>query len=224
MNDRSNQVAARIRSAILKHRLMPGDKLTERDIVEAVGVSRVVARQALIRLSEEGLVSWEVNRGASVARPDVAEIIALFDALTSIEQSVVEKAEKAIGTPEWDALRRQTGIDEQVAKKRPPELEGDVSADFHLLLVATTKNRFLIEFHEKLVRRVMLLNSLFRLERSSSRLIHDHDRIAILIEEGKIARAKRLIEQHYADVLRSYDVTVEPSSAMSLREALSGVA
>ena len=50
MSGRSEQIAATICEAILAHRLMPGTKLGERDLADIFAVSRVVIRQALIRL------------------------------------------------------------------------------------------------------------------------------------------------------------------------------
>ena len=89
MSGRSEQIAATICEAILAHRLVPGAKLGERELAEIFEVSRVVIRQALIRLSEDGLVTVERNRGAFVAKPSLAEAVEVFETLTIVEQGVI---------------------------------------------------------------------------------------------------------------------------------------
>lgn len=220
MSDRSLQVAKVIRDAIISRRLVPGDKLTERIIVEALGVSRVVARQALIRLSEEGLVTWHANRGASVAMPDVAEIIALFDALTSVEQGVIDKLGTIVGTELWHRLRRHADAEKGIACDHGHDPEPDMTGNFHILLVSASRNRFIIEFHERLVRRCILLSTIYRLEETSTPLSHDHAKILDHIEGGKLAQAKALIARHYTSILSSYSEKVERTSTTSVREAL----
>lgn len=220
MSDRSNQIAAIIRNAIVGHRLRPGDKLIERELVEAVGVSRVVARQALIRLSEEGLVAWHANRGASVASPDVTEIVALFDALTFIEQGVVENLGDKVQSDDWYRLKQHSAHEGAIVRRTTHDPEAETTADFHLLLVALSQNRFIIEFHGKLVRRVVLLNAIYRLEDRGRTLIHDHGKLLDLIEAGKVSKAKELIARHYADILRSYSVKADAKPGMTLKEAL----
>ena len=82
MSGRSEQIATTICEAILSHRLVPGAKLGERELSEIFQVSRIVIRQALIRLSEDGLVTVERNRGAFVAKPSLAEAVEVFETLT----------------------------------------------------------------------------------------------------------------------------------------------
>ena len=52
---------------------MPGAKLGERELSEIFDVSRIVIRQALVRLSEEGFVTIERNRGAFVIKPSLQD-------------------------------------------------------------------------------------------------------------------------------------------------------
>lgn len=220
MSGRSNEVAKIIRDAIVARRLVPGDKLPEREIVEATGVSRVVARQALIRLSEEGLVAWHENRGASVASPDFGEIIALFDALTSIEQGALDKLGDLVGSELWQRLRRHATAEIGMSCDLGHDPEADMTANFHIMLVNATRNRFIMDFHENLVRRATVFSSIFRLEPTSSPLSHGHAKILDAIEEGELPKAKVLLEKHYTAVLRSYSEKVERSSTLSVREAL----
>ena len=62
-----DQLTAVLRERILAGDLEPGQRLIERELVEAYEVARHTLRAALRRLEVEGLVRVEPNRGARVA-------------------------------------------------------------------------------------------------------------------------------------------------------------
>lgn len=70
-----SEVATQIKKVILGGEFKPGEKLpSERDLAEAFGVGRPVIREALMTLSERGLV--EMNRGTKgniVKKPDLLQ-------------------------------------------------------------------------------------------------------------------------------------------------------
>ncbi|MEO1027334.1 MAG: GntR family transcriptional regulator, partial [Pseudomonadota bacterium] len=67
MTDKASAIVSAVTQAILDHNLVPGTKLGERELAEIFGSSRVIVRQALVELSDGGLVSLQRNRGAFVA-------------------------------------------------------------------------------------------------------------------------------------------------------------
>jgi DNA-binding GntR family transcriptional regulator len=67
--NRSEQICAALRTAILERALLPGMKLPEDTLGERFRSSRTIVRQALERLAAEGLVELRRNRGAVVATP-----------------------------------------------------------------------------------------------------------------------------------------------------------
>jgi DNA-binding GntR family transcriptional regulator len=82
-----NQVASSIREAILSGQLPPGEKLVERDLCEALGISRTLLREALQHLRAEGLLAGSSYRSTSVAeltRQDAADIYKIREALEGL--------------------------------------------------------------------------------------------------------------------------------------------
>jgi DNA-binding GntR family transcriptional regulator len=63
-----DEVVARLRQAILDQRFAVGERLIERELCEATGVSRTSIREALRQLEAEGLVTTVPQRGVVVAR------------------------------------------------------------------------------------------------------------------------------------------------------------
>lgn len=69
-----------VRHAIITGELQPGEELREARLADRIGVSRTPVREALSRLSNEGLVLLERYRRGRVAQfsgPDVAEVFRL---------------------------------------------------------------------------------------------------------------------------------------------------
>lgn len=60
------QVFDGLRQAIISGRLQPGQRLTEKDLMGMMNVSRTVIREALRQLETEGLVALVANRGPIV--------------------------------------------------------------------------------------------------------------------------------------------------------------
>src|SRR5690348_9792140 len=64
---RAKVIANKLRADILNGRLLPGAKLHLDDLKSALGVSLSPLREGLSRLAAEGLVTFEDQRGFSVA-------------------------------------------------------------------------------------------------------------------------------------------------------------
>jgi DNA-binding GntR family transcriptional regulator len=95
-----SQVHAIVRNAITGLHLPPGRNLSEKEIAAALGVSRTPAREAFIRLSEEGLVDIYPQYGTFVApirMPAVLEAQFIRDSLEcSIARQVAESADRRL--------------------------------------------------------------------------------------------------------------------------------
>ncbi len=73
-----------LRTRILGFKLLPGVKISDKDISEELGVSRTPVREALIRLVNQGLVTSLHNRGFTVRQfsiKDVEDVYLLREAL-----------------------------------------------------------------------------------------------------------------------------------------------
>ena len=73
-----HQVLDYVRQAIISGRLAPGARLVERDLIEMMGVSRTVIREALRQLETEGLVATIPNKGPVVRELTAAEAKDLY--------------------------------------------------------------------------------------------------------------------------------------------------
>ncbi len=140
----------------------PGCKLGERELAEIFEVSRIVIRQALIRLADDGLAQIERNRGAFVARPSMQEAMEIYDALTARGTG---RRRPALATG-WGG-RLRPSCRQHVEAQRQAVASGNDGAcptfsarNFILSSSASAVNRSCTEIHAQLVRRTTLLRSL----------------------------------------------------------------
>jgi DNA-binding GntR family transcriptional regulator len=204
MTSRSQGIAEVLTRAIMDHRLVPGCKLGERELAEVFGASRIVVRQALIRLADDGLVQIERNRGAFVAKPGMQEALELYDALTLVEQGVAAQLSDRLGPAGWAELRQHIERQRQAVNAGNDALADLLGQEFHTLFVRLSRNKVMQEIHAQLVRRTTLLRSLITADFDYCNLLDDHSRIIDLLEKGRLKSAMDLIDTHHRAVVRGY--------------------
>ena len=77
----------RMRAAIVDMRFKPGERLTERDLCDQLGVSRSVVREVMRHLEAENLVQTIPNHGLIVARLDAHQAAEIYQIRGLLESS-----------------------------------------------------------------------------------------------------------------------------------------
>ena len=86
---RRDQAFDRLRDAIITGHFAPGARLIERELCEAMGVSRTSIREVLRRLEAEQLIEVEPRRGPIVARLTRKQVAEIYDVRALLEAAVV---------------------------------------------------------------------------------------------------------------------------------------
>jgi DNA-binding GntR family transcriptional regulator len=87
-----DSLVARVRDAILRGELAPGERLVEAELTERFAASRGGVRQALVQLEGEGLVERVPNRGARVRQVTLEQAIEITEARAVLEGLCAAKA------------------------------------------------------------------------------------------------------------------------------------
>jgi len=220
MSSRSQSIADMLTRAIIEHRLVPGCKLGERELSEIFEVSRIVVRQALIRLADDGLAQIERNRGAFVAKPSIQEAIEIYDALTLVEQGVAAQLCDRLGPAGWAELRQHVERQRQAYASGNHALADVLGQEFHTIFLRLSRNRVMQEIHAQLVRRTNLLRSLITADFDYCNLLDDHSRLVDLLEKGRLRQAMDLIDSHHRAVVRGYIMDRQVFPELTPAEAL----
>lgn len=128
------QVLEALRAAIISLEFAPGIALDRAELAQGFGISQTPVRDALIRLSEEGLVLVRAQHTTQVSRIDVPAAREAHVLRRSIE---IEIARQLAGAPDdavIDDLRAQLSRQADLAAKR--DFLGFIAADkaFHRLM------------------------------------------------------------------------------------------
>jgi DNA-binding GntR family transcriptional regulator len=100
-----------LREAILRGILEPGQHIRQDALAEALGISRIPVRSALLQLESDGLVEIRPHRGAVVKIHTPEHIRQIYQARIVLETYALRRAIGSM-TPEW--LRRLEELAERV--------------------------------------------------------------------------------------------------------------
>jgi DNA-binding GntR family transcriptional regulator len=126
-------VAQRVREAILRNDLKPGQHLREEELAELLDVSRGPVRDAFILLEREGLVNLSRHRGASVVDLSPSDLGEVYSLRSAIEELAVRLA-----------IRRHTGQDLAALESAMQRIRVGASRDINEDEAA----RLDVEFHD----------------------------------------------------------------------------
>jgi DNA-binding GntR family transcriptional regulator len=194
-----DRVAAELKSRILGGRLVPGQRLISRDIVEQLGVSRGSLREAFRRLEADGLVEVIPNRGAVVRSLSASEVAHVYQIREALEGYAARLA--ATNVDVGDNRKRFVAVIEKgrVHAKRPNFEEFIVdNRAFHQEIVRMCGNpqlgdlidkyqlpAFMIQLRQTIGSAQMMANSLA-----------EHEDIAAGILSGKPEEAYQAMKRH----------------------------
>lgn len=211
-----------LREAILSRKLAPGTRLREMRLVEILGASRGAVRKALDRLSFDGLVEHEPNRGASVAQPTAQDAEELFAARKCIEVAIARMAAKNLTPQAVKKLEKHISL-EQAARESDNWAQAiALSGEFHALIAEIAGNAPLKRYLNDLVARESLIIQLFGTRQKDVCTRNEHADILAALKSGDIDLIACRIEGHIDGIAAGVDLNPRASDNRSLEEILLG--
>ncbi len=138
----------KLRDLILLEELAPGTAVPERDVSEALGISRTPLKDALRILEAEGLIKYGPTGRPRVANPSLEEVEQNFHVLGVLEALAGDLACQAATDEEIEELVAM----EQSMRKLPKKAYGNLDffradMEFHSRIVVVSRNMPLRETH-----------------------------------------------------------------------------
>jgi DNA-binding GntR family transcriptional regulator len=190
------EIAERITTAVMEHRLPPGIKLAEERLAGAFGVSRTKIRQALTVLSREGLVKLHPNRGAFVTSPSVQEALDLFATRRLVEPEIVRNVIARAGKGDIKRLRAHLAAEDDARRRGDRRAIIKLSGSFHMLLAELGGNTFIEKLMAELCPLTCLIISLYDAPQTPACPEDEHVHIVDAIERKDANEAVRLMIAH----------------------------
>ena len=191
-------VYEKIKQDIFDFRLLPGDRMTETELAQSLGISRTPVRQALHRLEQEGYLQLAFRNGWNVLPFDFDRFEQLYDLRIILELAAVRHLCSAEIAADLSPL---------AAVWLVPECERQADAAvvatndeiFHHSLVLATGNAEMARVHQDITEKIRIIRRLdFTKEGRVDTTYDEHAKILRLLAQRKEAQALMLVRAHIA--------------------------
>jgi DNA-binding GntR family transcriptional regulator len=202
--------------------LEPGSPLDEVRLSERFGMSRTPVREALLRLSADGLVTTLPNRNTIVATIDFAELPTYFDALTLMYRVTTRAAAaRGAGKP-MDDIRHFQAQFTRAVEAQDAFAMIEANREFHVAIADLGGNPYYTTFFARLLdegRRILRLYYSTFDDRLPRQYVDEHEQMIAVIEAGDVEKADELAIEHARQIVRQIQeyVARDMNNAIALK-------
>ena len=194
-----------LRQSILELTLEPGSPLDEVRLSQQFDMSRTPIREALVRLSSEGLVTTLPNRSTIVAAIDFVRLPVYFEALTLMYRVTTRDAAVHRQDMDLPEIRRLQQAYAVAVKKRNVLDMIQSNRDFHVAIAMAGGNSYFTALFTRLLdegRRILRLYYQSFDDRLPRQYVDEHDAMVGAIEARNADLADKLAGAHAAQIVR----------------------
>lgn len=218
----SSDISERIIEAVMAQKLAPGARLGEQQLAMLFDCSRTIVREALMRLAARGIVTVSARRGWYVIEPSQDEAREAFEARRVIESGLI----RSMKTVDKAAIRQ---LKAHLAREKAALKGDDVGArsfllgDFHVCLAECLGNSLLADTLRDFTARTTLIAMRYQSSHDAAQSCADHVRIVAALEQGDLALAEALMNEHIGTVQAHLRLPAADDPLAHLRDALAPV-
>ena len=187
----------KIKEMILKQKIVPGQRLINRDLCNILNMSRTPIVNALNRLVQDGFVGWENFRGFYVRPIDLQEVWDAFGVREALEVYAVEQAIKSGDAEGMETLEEKRREHQHYIPHYYTSNKFLLDSEFHLQIAVMAKNRvlkwLLKRNFEHIFLRVRLDN--YDLNRMPSSA-NEHRRLVERMKKKDVLGSVEIIRNH----------------------------
>jgi DNA-binding GntR family transcriptional regulator len=195
------QAYERIRTDIVFGRLRPGQRLTLEKLRPVYGVGIGTLREILSRLTPDGLVTAEGQRGFQVSPCSAADLVEIAALRLLIEKSALVES-FAAGDMEWEG--RVVAAHHKLARLETRLLAGDAAQtqawkrydwEFHQALVSACGSKALHDMLSRTYDRYLRYQMVFGIFRGAI-AADEHRALLACALDRDVGRAQAVLERH----------------------------
>jgi len=153
------QAVCKVRNAIMRGELRPGQKLIEAELCRGLDISRASLREALRALEAEKLIDLVPNRGPSVARLGYQEVEAIHEVWAMLTGEAVADFTRIAKAKDIAQLEKSLNALKAAIKENAPLNQLAATNNFFTNIMEKCGNEVLIEVVVSLVSRVNFLRA-----------------------------------------------------------------
>jgi DNA-binding GntR family transcriptional regulator len=192
-------VYQQLKRDVSEFKLLPGDRFTETEISERLGVSRTPVRQALFRMQQEGFVEVLFRSGWRVLPFDFNQFEELYDLRMVLETTAVHRLCESAVKINQNMLNDLAAIWLVSQDLRSSEMAQVSRWDeaFHCALVAAAGNAEMARVHGDVTDRIRVIRRLdFTKQPRIDATYEEHAKILKAIQRKRGDQAAMLLRAH----------------------------
>lgn len=196
---RAELVYAQLKQDVADFKLVPGDRFTENELSERLGVSRTPVREALLRLQQEGWVEVLFRNGWRVLPFDFDQFEQLYDLRMVLETAAVQRLCADDRHVDNALLERIAAIWLVPVAARSSDVKQVAQWDeeFHCSLVAAAGNAEMTRVHRDVTERIRIIRRLdFTQQARIAATYEEHGKILRAIQRKRADQAALLLRAH----------------------------
>ncbi len=191
-NELSDQAYSKVRSMILSHELVPGQKIVQDKLAENLGISRTPLRAGLLKLESEGLIESLPRKGVIVKEFSDKEILEIYDCRIALEGTAIRLFTNKATQKDIDDLKAlfHPFIEGEIDKVKYQKAD----ARFHDTIMKKSGNRFLYNLFKQGTLQVCI--ELIGLLRPPEETLEEHMAIIEAMEKKDTNLVESLAKIH----------------------------
>ena len=198
----SDTVYAALKGELHDFRWIAGDRLSEAEIGQRLGVSRTPVREALRQLQAEGLLEQDAQRGMAVSRLDHQQMTELYLMRDVLEGTAARLAARHASDAEIAVLRDLVEVEAKLG--RDAKQLARHNQRFHEALYLAAHNRYLLKTLNALRDAMSLLGeTTYAAAGRAKSALAEHRAIVEAIASGDAAAAEAATRAHIQGAQRT---------------------
>jgi DNA-binding GntR family transcriptional regulator len=203
----AQQVADKIVEAVAAGAILPGERVTDSDIAQRLGVSRNPVREAMKMLEAQGIIVSSPHRSTHVVAFDRKKVDDIARARVAIEKIAFGDAAEAYAADPrlLEKLDRIIEIMEQCARQK--DLNGVTRADlaFHRAVCVASRNNIVLTLWDTIARHMRISFNLEIQEDPAppEEIPHHHRALRNALARGDRREVELEVEGHILRLQRS---------------------
>ncbi|MGA2080026.1 MAG: GntR family transcriptional regulator [Holophaga sp.] len=186
---------------LLQGELAPGQRLSDSELAQRLGVSRTPVREALLRLEREGFLSSQLHQGFSVKPLIESEIRDVYPLVGLLERSALEE----MPAPSPDQVDRLAQLGRAMHEAGADPLRRiELDQAWHQALIAGCGNQHLARILDDLKQILFRYEYAFmQVPQWVEESAREHQAIARALEGGRRREAARLLDSHWERTMKA---------------------
>ncbi|WP_341279010.1 GntR family transcriptional regulator [Paenibacillus sp. FSL H8-0537] len=195
---------SQIQRWIIDGTLLPGEKIGDAELAEALGVSRTPVREALQILEVQKLVEVHPGNYTKVKSLEKSDILKMYSTLASLHTLAAEMAASVIVPEQIEQLKQLNAEFAAAIEQGLPFQAMELDEQFHNVIVEAADNEYLASYSASLQVHIRRFKYVFLKQpvQATHVSVEEHQAIIEAMEAGDPERAAAMMKQNLLRPMR----------------------